>query len=265
MKLTPIASGSSGNCICVTNEKSGFLIDAGISKKRIEEGLEFAGIKPYNLSGMLITHEHSDHIKGLGVFLRKYNIPVYATDKTIQAIIATPGIGKIDTGLFQVIEPDKDFRLKEFEIRPFSVSHDAVDPVAYRFSENDKNGAVITDLGYYDDYIVDNLIGLDTVLIEANHDVQMLQSGSYPYHLKQRIWGNRGHLSNESSGRLIDRIASRKLKNVILGHLSNENNYPELAFEAVRNEINAGEGKIKSEDLNIMVARRNMPSETIDF
>lgn len=265
MKLTSIASGSSGNCICINNENNGFLIDAGISKKRIEEGLEFAGIKPDSLSGILITHEHSDHIKGLGVFLRKYGIPVYATDKTIQAVLGTAGIGKIDSELFQVIEPDKEFKLKDFAIRPFSVSHDAADPVAYRFSEKDRAGAVITDLGYYDDYIVDNLLGLDSVLIEANHDVQMLQIGPYPYHLKQRIWGNKGHLSNEASGRLIDRIASGRLKNVLLGHLSNENNYPELAFEAVRNEINAGEGEIKSNDLNIMVARRDMPSEAIEF
>lgn len=265
MKLTSIASGSSGNCICITNEDTGFLIDAGISKKRIEEGLKSADIDGDKLSGILITHEHSDHIKGLGVFLRKYQIPVYATEKTINAILDTTSLGKVNRDLFQIIRPDSEFRVAGCDIRPFSVSHDAADPVAYRFSNAEKTGAVITDLGHYDDYIVDNLLGLDSVLIEANHDVQMLQIGPYPYHLKQRIWGNKGHLSNENSGRLIDRIASSKLKNVLLGHLSNENNYPELAYEAVRNEINAGDGDINANELNIMVARRDMPSETIEI
>ncbi|MCR5835474.1 MAG: MBL fold metallo-hydrolase [Lachnospiraceae bacterium] len=264
MKITSIASGSSGNSICVTNEKEGFLIDAGISKKRIEEGLKVADIAPENLKGILITHEHSDHIKGLGVFLRKYKTPVYATGKTIKYILSSSSVGKVDTDLFFEIGPDKEFKLGEFGIRPFRVSHDAVDPVAYRFSENDKAAAVVTDLGYYDDYIVDNLKGLDAVLLESNHDVNMLQTGPYPYHLKQRIWGNKGHLSNETAGRLLDTIAGERLKNVILGHLSNENNYPELAFEAVRNEVNAGIGQYCANDFNLVVARRDMPSDTID-
>lgn len=265
MKITAIASGSSGNCICVSENEKAFLIDAGISKKRIEEGLETAGVLPEQLSGILITHEHIDHIKGLGVFMRKYDVPVFATEKTIDAIQETSSIGKVNTDLFNVVTPDREVKIADFDIRPFSVSHDAVDPVAYRFMKDDKAGAVITDLGYYDDYIVDNLLGLDAVLLEANHDINMLQTGAYPYYLKQRIWGNKGHLSNEISGRLLNRIASKKLKNVILGHLSNENNYPELAFEAVRNEVNAGEGDINANDFNMIVARRDKTSETIYF
>ncbi|MBE5957826.1 MAG: MBL fold metallo-hydrolase [Lachnospiraceae bacterium] len=264
MKITSIASGSSGNSICISNENGAFLIDAGISKKRIEEGLDAAGVAPEKLNGILITHEHSDHIKGLGVFLRKYNIPVYATRKTVSAILSTSSVGKVDTDLFFGIDPDKEFKLGDFAVRPFRVSHDAVDPVAYRFYEGEKSGAVVTDLGYYDDYIVDNLKDLDAVLLESNHDVNMLQMGAYPYHLKQRIWGNRGHLSNETAGRLLDTIATSRLKNVLLGHLSKENNYPELAFEAVRNEVNAGSGELCANDFNMVVARRDMPSDTID-
>lgn len=263
MDITAIASGSSGNCICVSNDNAGFLIDAGISKKRIEEGLEFAKVKAERLKGILITHEHSDHIKGLGVFLRKHPMPVYATEKTLTEIVNTSSLGIIDTQLLYAIKPDMEFRIDDFVIRPFSVSHDAADPVAYRFSEEDKSGAVITDLGYYNDYTVENLLNLDAVLLEANHDVNMLQTGGYPYHLKQRIWGNRGHLSNETAGKLLDRIAGYQLKNVLLGHLSKENNYPELAFESVRNELNAGDGVLGASDLNMFVARRDMPSDTI--
>lgn len=264
MKITALASGSSGNSICVSDGDGGFLIDAGISKKKIEEGLEQAGMLPEKLSGILITHEHIDHIKGLGVFLRKYDVPVYGTEETLHAVAECGRIGNINTELFQVITPDKEFNLNGFQIRPVRVSHDAANPVAYRFQKDEKSAAVMTDLGLYNDYIIDNLNGLDAILIEANYDLNMLQTGIYPYKTKQRIWGELGHLSNEMSGRLIGRIACEKLKHVILGHLSRENNYPELAYESVRNEINASQNNFDAGDLNLIVARRDVPSETIE-
>jgi len=265
MKISPIASGSSGNCIYISNDTGGFLIDAGISKKKIEEGLMNIEVLPEKINGIFVSHEHSDHIKGLGVFLRKYKIPVFATEKTIHAIFECSSLGKLDSELFNVIKPDKEVDIANMKVRPFSVSHDAAEPVAFRFFDEDKSGAVVTDLGYYDDYIVDNLQGLDAILLEANHDIRMLQTGTYPYTLKQRIWGNRGHLSNETAGRLLDRILSDKLKNVILGHLSNENNYPELAYESVRQEIIAGNGNINCNDFKMIVAKRDVPTETIEI
>jgi phosphoribosyl 1,2-cyclic phosphodiesterase len=167
--------------------------------------------------------------------------------------------------LFFAIKPEQDFFIKDINLLPLHISHDAVDPVCYRFSENEKNCAVVTDLGEYDDRLISCLKGLDAILAESNHDVGMLQTGAYPYHLKQRIWGSRGHLSNEACGRMINRIISEKLSHIILGHLSGDNNYPDLAYEAVRNEINFAEHNFCADDIDIKVASRIQPSCAIEF
>lgn len=267
MRLAAISSGSKGNCILVNNEKSTFLVDAGISKKRIEEGLDAFNVSPEDVDGILITHEHSDHIKGLGVWLRKYKMPVYATDETIKCILNDGSLGKIDSDLFNVVEPGKELVLKDLQIKPLSISHDAANPVCYRFNSdlNEKSCAVVTDLGKPTETLVHNLQELNTVLIESNHDVGMLQAGPYPYYLKQRIWGERGHLSNEACGDLINSIINKDMHNIILGHLSGENNYPDLAFQAVRNEINFAKHKFYAEDVNLKVASRNEPSCDVEF
>ena len=150
-------------------------------------------------------------------------------------------------------------------VTPFSISHDAAQPVAYRFDSDGKSMAVATDMGMYDDYIIGNLKGLDVVLIESNHDINMLQIGPYPYALKRRIWGNKGHLSNETCGNLLNEIISDRLKKVILGHLSKENNLPELAYETIRNEINMADGNYCADDISIQVASRTEPSCHIEF
>ena len=265
MIIAPIASGSSGNCILVEEEDTKILVDAGISKIRIEKGLSSYGITPQDLDGILITHEHLDHIQGLGVFLRKYDVPVYATKKTIEAIFGNEKLGALDEHLFFSVEKEQKFSLKNIMVRPISVNHDAADPVCYRFDAGNKSCAVVTDLGVYDSEFVSKLQDLDSVLVEANYDTRMLQMGPYPYHLKQRIWGDLGHLSNESCGRLLSDIISDRLKNVILGHLSKENNYPDLAFCAVRNEINFADNDYSAEMLNIKVAKRKEPSCLVEF
>lgn len=265
MKLASISSGSKGNCILVENKDTSILVDAGISKKRIEEGLEFFEKKPDDINGIVITHEHSDHIKGLGVLLRKYKIPVYGTEKTIRYILNSSSLGKIDSDLFYVIRPENNFAIGDVELMPVHISHDAVDPVCYRFSAGDKSCAVVTDLGEYDQRLVSYMQKLNAVLIESNHDIGMLQTGPYPYHLKQRIWGSKGHLSNETCGRLINDIISDDLRHIILGHLSEENNYPDLAFEAVRNEINFCDNNFYADDFNIKVASRTTPSCAVEF
>ena len=269
MKIASIASGSKGNCIMINNKQSTIIVDMGISRKKTEEGLEFFGKEPEDIDGILITHEHSDHIKGLGVFLRKYNKPVYATEKTIDYIINESSIGQVDKELFNVVVPMKEFSIGDVQIMPMPISHDAKEPVCYKFisdiSSEDKTCAVVTDLGESSDKLINNLQDLDAVFLEANHDVGMLQAGPYPYYLKQRIWGNRGHLSNEACGNLINHIISDKLQHIILGHLSQENNYPELAFAAVRNEINFGKHNFCADDLDLKVASRIAPSTEVVF
>lgn len=265
MKLEPIASGSKGNCLLYENKDVKLLIDAGISKKRIEEGLKEYNAVAEDIDGILITHEHSDHISGLGVMSRKYDIPIYATEETIDCILKDSKVGKIDSDRFVPINADKDFYIKDTLVTPFSISHDAANPVAYRFDAGGKSMAVATDMGTFNDYTVGNLEGLDAILIESNHDINMLQIGPYPYVLKQRIWGNKGHLSNETCGSLINRIINDKLKHIILGHLSKENNLPELAYETIRNEINMSNGNYSADNISIQVASRVQPSCKIEF
>lgn len=260
MRLMSIASGSSGNCIYVGNDNTHILIDTGISKKRVEDGLKSLELSPSDLNGIFITHEHSDHISGLGVLLRKYNVPVYSTRETIEAIRTCEGLGKTDEGLFIEIEPDTNVILNDLTVRPFSISHDAANPVGYRVEDKKSKAAVATDMGTYDDYIVENLTGLNGLVLEANHDIRMLQTGRYPYQLKQRILGNKGHLCNEMAGRLLDIILNENMKKVFLGHLSKENNYEELAYESVRMEINLSESIYKADDFDIAVAKREVPS-----
>nr|MBP3599308.1 MBL fold metallo-hydrolase [Eubacterium sp.] len=239
MKLYSIASGSSGNSIFVGSDKEnrGILIDAGISRKRIVDGLAAEQISMEQVEGIFITHEHADHICGLGPVLRKNAIPVYATERTIDYILQKGKCGKVDEELFQCIRPDQSIHVAGMEVMPFSISHDAADPVCYTVSEEGKKVAVATDMGEYTDYTISHLSDCDGALLEANHDINMLQVGNYPYPLKMRILGSEGHLSNDACGRMLRRLVHYKLKHILLGHLSKENNYPELAYETVKYEL----------------------------
>ncbi|HIV24159.1 MAG TPA: MBL fold metallo-hydrolase [Candidatus Merdiplasma excrementigallinarum] len=257
MEYCSIASGSSGNCIYVGSDHAGVLVDAGISGKKISEGLQSIDRKPEELDGILITHEHSDHIRGLGVLSRKYGIPIYATRGTIGAIRDCAGLGAIDGGLFHEIYADEVFSVEDLEICPFAISHDAAEPVAYRIRNGNKSMAVATDMGCYNDYIVEHLKGVNGILLEANHDVNMLQVGTYPYPLKQRILGRLGHLSNDNAGRLLCEILHDDLKSIVLGHLSRENNYEALAYATVCAEITMGDNPYKADDFPIQVAKRD--------
>ena len=254
MRMCSIASGSSGNCIYVGSDNSHLLIDTGISKKRIEEGLNKLEIKGDELDGILITHEHSDHIKGLGVFSRKYEIPIKESSS----------LGKMPEGLLHPIKADHPFQLGELDVHPFAISHDANEPSGYRIEQGGKSVAVATDLGKYDDYTVENLKNLDAILLEANHDIHMLEVGGYPYYLKQRILGDRGHLSNELSGQLLCDILHDNLKHIMLGHLSKENNHPELARETVRSELTLA-GMAEGGDYLLSVAPRTEPGPMMIF
>ena len=263
MRMCSIASGSSGNCIYVGSDNHHLLIDAGISGKRVEAGLKGLELSGKDIDGILLTHEHSDHIKGLGVLARKYGLPIYATPGTAEAVKGMGSLGKIASSLFVEIHADQDFRIGDLEISPFHISHDAADPVAFRIACGKKKMAVATDLGVYTDYTIEHLKGLDVLLLEANHDIHMLQVGAYPYPLKQRISGELGHLSNETAGKLLCQVLHDDLKAVMLGHLSKENNYAELAYETVKLEIALGDTPYKPGDFPLSVAGREEASACI--
>ncbi|MCR5635113.1 MAG: MBL fold metallo-hydrolase [Lachnospiraceae bacterium] len=265
MRTMSIASGSSGNSIYMGTDNTHLLVDTGVSKKKIEEGLKKLELSGTDINGILLTHEHTDHIGGLGVFLRKYPVPVYGTKGTIEATLRYSKLGAVDPELFIPIEYDEVFTIGDIDIKPVKICHDAAQPSAFRFESGDKKSAVMTDLGCYNDYIVDAIKGLDTVYIEANHDIRMLELGPYSYDLKRRILSSYGHLSNEMSGKLLDSILHDGIKHIVLSHLSKENNLPELAFETVRSEVNMSESKYCMDDFHLMVAKRECPSEILCF
>ena len=263
MRLCSIASGSSGNCIYVGSDNAHVLVDAGISGKRITQGLNSLDLTGEDIDGILVTHEHSDHIQGLGVIARKYHIPIYATGGTVDAMSRMKSLGKMPDGIFHEIREDEPFVIKDMTVNPFTISHDAVQPVGYRLECGEQAVGIATDLGKYNDYIIGHLQNLDALLLEANHDIRMLKVGKYPYYLKQRILGDRGHLSNENAGRLLCRLLHDNLKAVFLGHLSRENNYEELAYETVCSEVTLGDNPYKSRDFRIQVAKRDCISDVI--
>lgn len=256
MKLGCIASGSSGNSTYVGSANANILVDAGISGKKIIEGLLEYGVDACDIDALLITHEHIDHISGVGVLARKLKVPIYATKGTIDAL-ASAKVGKIDESLFNVIKAGDEFVIRDITVKAIKISHDAAEPVAYSFESNNKKIAIITDLGYYDEGIVDKLRGVNAIVLEANHDVRLVQVGPYPYHLKQRILCDSGHLSNENAGKLLKTISHSEMKAVFLGHLSGENNTPELAYETVRLEFFTNNEVVNETVCKLEVANRN--------
>ena len=261
MDFCTIVSGSSGNCTYVGSSAHSLLIDTGLSCKRLGEALASVDRSPDDIDAILITHEHTDHICGLGVFARKYGKPIYATRGTLNYIRNCRQLGVIDASLLHEINEDSDYLVGDLKITPFATSHDAAQSVGYRIENGSKSFAIATDMGCYDDYTVEHLKGLDGILLEANHDVNMLQVGPYPYPLKQRILGEKGHLSNELAGRLLCEVLHDDLKAIMLGHLSAENNYSALALATVLSEITLSDLPYRGEDFDIKVAARYHPGE----
>lgn len=261
MKICSIASGSSGNCLYVGSKDTNLLVDVGVTAKRIEQGLNGIDIKPDTLQGILVTHEHSDHIAGLNILARRYGIPIYGTYETLQAIQGKKAANPIPKELFKPIKADQAFQINDITVEPFSISHDASNPVCYTMQAEGHKVGVATDLGMYDEYIVEKLKDSDVLMVEANHDINMLMVGKYPYYLKQRILGQFGHLSNESSAGLISKLLNHKLRYVLLGHLSRENNMEELAFETVCYELTHQGCDLNR--LKLSVAQREAPSPIV--
>ncbi len=260
IKFCSLFSGSSGNCIFIGTETTKVLIDAGVSGSRITEALEEIGEAPEDLSAIFITHEHSDHISGAGIVSRKYRVPIYATSKTWQAM--TRGVGKILPENKKIMESGEQLTLGDLEIKNFSIPHDAVDPVAYSFETGGKRISVATDMGCVTQEIRENIWGSDLILLESNHDIEMLKSGSYPYVLKKRILGDRGHLSNLAAADFLTELALNGTAQFFLGHLSQENNTPECAYETTCHMLLERDLRV-GRDLDVWVASRHHYSRVV--
>lgn len=264
MQLYSIASGSSGNCIYVGTKESGILVDVGISMKRIREGLMLEGLTLESMKAILITHEHIDHVSGLGPILRKVPIPVYATRETIDAIWKKGNMDQIEEHLFHEIAPEEEFLVGDIRVMPFSTFHDAADPVCFTLSNDHKKIGIATDTGCYTPNMVDHLSECHSLLLEANHDINLLQVGKYPYALKMRILGEKGHLSNDTCARFIQELLHPGLQHVVLGHLSQENNFPELAYNTVSYELDKNE-EWNMLDTELLVAHRRQPTKLLNI
>ena len=229
-KVTMLASGSKGNSALISTGKQNFLVDMGISCKMLTSRLKEVGFCVEDLDGIFLTHEHTDHVKGLATFTKKHTVPIYSSELTWRAILSKEP--KIERRNCRII--GGALKCGEVEVNSFEIPHDAVDPHGYVFKCNGSKCAYITDTGFVTPAVRQAAEDADTIILEANHDVEMLKNGIYPPHLKQRILSTRGHLSNESAGWLLANLP-RLPENIILAHLSQENNLPRLALDTVRN------------------------------
>lgn len=230
MRVSVFASGSSGNCLLLSDDSTNILIDAGISMRRVVSALAQLGISMENIGGVLITHEHSDHVSGLKMLLKHYNIPVYAPHTVANRLRGS--IPDIE-GNIKIIPVGEEFNLGSMHITAFHTPHDTDESVGYRVRGNGVF-AIATDMGHVTDEVLESLSGAGTVLIESNHDEEMLRFGPYPVWLKRRILSDNGHLSNENCAALAGELQRRGTSKIILGHLSRENNTPDAAMSCAK-------------------------------
>ena len=254
LRFSPLFSGSSGNAIYVGCDDAHILVDAGMSGTRVSKELQCVGIDPHDLDAILVTHEHADHIKGIGILSRKYDLPVYATEGTWQGMYDK--IGAVAEKNQVIFEPDVDFFIGPIDVTPFSTPRDANQSVGYTFGVDGAKLAIATDLGCIKDSWLRHVMGSDAVILESNYDLDMLNAGPYPYELKKRIKSRRGHLSNDDAGAVTVELARNGTKQVILGHLSKENNFPELAMRSCELSLQMA-GLVPHEDIQLYIARRD--------
>lgn len=261
ISICPLSSGSSGNCILVRTSDCTVLVDCGITGKAAQTELARAGVDPNSIDAIIVTHEHNDHISGVGIFCRRYGVPVYATLGTWKAMIDQ--IGKINPLHIRYIAAEVPFEINGTRFHPFSTSHDAAESIGLVFSDGKHSGAVATDMGTVSRRIYDLLADCSIMLIESNHDETMLIRGPYPKKLKERILSENGHLSNKLCGALCAKLVREgKLRKILLGHLSSDNNTPRLAYETVSNSIEAA-GFSVGDTVELYVAERYRMGEEI--
>jgi len=265
MKITfcSLFSGSSGNAIYIGADNTHLLIDAGMPGKAVSEALLGIGVLPETLSAILVTHEHSDHVKGVGVLSRKYRIPVYANDRTWQAM--EKHVGAVAPSCRRTFESENAFYIGGACILPYSVSHDAAEPVGYRIDYGGHSVATATDTGVFTKKILGTLSGVDLLLLESNYDPDMLRENeNYSQRLKTRIQSRYGHLSNIDCANAILALEKTGVRNIVLGHLSKENNSPELALQTVCGILKE-KGLELGEDVSVGMAWRDRTGDRYEI
>lgn len=256
LKCCSLYSGSTGNSFFVQTEDTQLLIDAGVSCKKIETALDSFNVSLKSIDAILITHEHVDHTKSIGMLSRKYNIPIYANPKTWNVLLANNS--KLQNSNITLFNNNESFELNDLRIFPFSTPHDAVDPCGFNIFKDKKKISIATDLGHVSENVLKCLENSSLVMLESNYDSDVLQYSSYPYLLKKRISGPNGHLENCTTGKTIAHLIKSGLQNAMLIHLSKENNFPELAYKTVVEELQ--KGNYMENCISLSVAPRDLPS-----
>ncbi|MDO5725612.1 MAG: MBL fold metallo-hydrolase [Tissierellia bacterium] len=263
-RFCSLASGSSGNCLYIETNTSKFLIDAGLSGKRIEILLKGIGVSPDELDAIFVTHEHSDHSAGVGVLARRYDLKVFGNENTIMSM--GKKLDKLFEKNIEIFSSEKSFEYRDILFTPIPLFHDASEAVGYSIEYGNKKISIVTDTGWISNPMKDIIRNSDIYYIEANHDEDMLKNGFYPWPLKQRILSTRGHLSNEHTANVLTELLNGKNETVILGHLSKDNNTPDIAYETVAKILKDHKYKIEdSKDLILKVAPRYEPTDIIEI
>ncbi|GAB7388526.1 MBL fold metallo-hydrolase [Bacillaceae bacterium] len=233
MKFSVLASGSTGNAVYIRTAKTSVLVDAGLSGKQLEEIAAQVNIDLSSLDAILVTHEHADHIKGVGVLARRYDLPVYTNSATWEVL--DPLVGKLTEEQKQILETGEALHFDDLTVESFGVSHDGAEPMGFCFYEKDAKLSLVTDLGYVSKKIKEQVRDSDALIFEANHDIEMLRMSSYPWNIKRRILSDVGHLSNDACGEALCDVLEGNKEKVYLAHLSKDNNMTELARLTVKN------------------------------
>ena len=254
MHFCSLFSGSSGNSLFVSAGGTKILVDAGLSCKKIFSALESIGQNPTEISAIFISHEHIDHVRGAGIISRKLNIPVFANENTWAKM--NPLVGNVAPQNIKIFNTTEHFQHGGIQILPFPIPHDAAEPVGFNFFANDRKLTIATDIGHVNDEILSYVDGSDLILLESNHDLEMLRIGPYPYYLKRRIEGSHGHLSNDTASEIVAFLAERGTSRFVLGHLSKDNNFPELAYLTMRNKLQT-KNLVIGEDVLVEIAGRD--------
>lgn len=261
LNFCSLYSGSSGNSLFVETQNTKLLVDAGVSCKKIENALQDIKVDPSSIDGILITHEHTDHVQGLGTISRKFDLPVFVNQETLDAMPKQKD--KIPDKNIKTFKISDKFEIGDLLIDPFSIPHDAANPCGFNIYKDDKKISIATDIGHMTNNILKSLEGSLFLMLEANYDPEVLRCSSYPFSLKSRIAGPTGHLPNETAGKTISYLLKSGLKNAMLGHLSKESNFPELAYQTVLDELIRNDYNENS--LSLGVASRDTHSKLIEL
>ena len=259
LNFCSLYSGSSGNSLLVETENTKLLIDAGVSSKKIETALNDINIDPSTLDGILVTHEHIDHVQGLGTLSKKFDLPVFVNQETLDAMPKQKD--KISENNIKTFKISDKFDIGDLEIKPFSIPHDAANPCGFNIWKDNKKISIATDIGHMTNPILKSLEESLFIMLEANYDPEVLRCSPYPFTLKSRIAGPTGHLPNEMAGKTISHLLKSGLKNAMLGHLSKQSNFPELAYKTVVDELISN--NYNEDCISLSVASRDNHSKII--